>query len=810
MAISTQIQNLNLIPGKSAPVVVHLSQGNIGNTVQFYLYDGDNPYYPTNVSIAVHGVRADNTVFGPYAARATSGSNLVSFDIVTAMTSVAGAAIGELVLTDSNQNQIGSANFGMLVEETPYSSSVTYEDDLSIYQRILSYVKSIPASIESELEQTKTDLQQTINSEIATRHNQNVTLTESLSTEVSQRKAADSSLQSQINQIVSPSGSAPSAAEVQNIRVALDGTVYDLAGDAVRQQFADITEISKNLFFGKFVNGQIDGNGAEYTTPNTYIHCVSFIPVDASTLYRVSVYTNTAFLQLILLEYNASKQLVSRRVVGSTSSAVNEMSRSITTGSSTVYIKILIYSSSNMSISGNKAQVEIGNEPTSYAPHISAVDYALRENLSKPGAINGIALEDETVAITKTKDIFEYNYQYVFLDDVKTGRYYTAAETTAESSSASVVPYKIKVNANTTYTYRGLYNRWCIYVDSHGISTFFSNTDSYADGTLTPATDGYVYLTIPYSATEGVKKTAMFCKGQLPQGRVEGSYNVSLLNSNEVKENTISVSLDGSKDFTSIKAAIDSITDANKRNTYTIKIYPGTYNIRSYFTSEQWSTESTAFVGLTVPDYVTLEGVGNKEAVILTASDTTKRNYISTLNLANTSGLRNMTVKADHLRYVIHDDYATDNLDYYERICEDVIFDGVNLYYYDTYGSAIKANGDFHFINCLFINRDADGYGFSMHNHEGMINGARVEFDNCRFTAEKGLRFRSMTKNANGIINHVVLKGTKASLLRLEQENGAVYGTGCLWSASGYANNITRTEVSSTDGVDYSDRIDLI
>lgn len=224
MAISTQTQNLNLIPGKSAPVVVHLSQGNVGNMVQFYLYDGDNPYYPTNVSIAVHGVRADGSVFGPYAVSVTGGSNLVSFTIVTAMTSVNGAAIGELVISDSSQNQIGSANFGMLVEETPYSSSVTYEDDLSIYQRILAYVQSIPAGLQSQItaevsarSSAVTNLQSQITAEAKARNN-------AVSDEAAARSSADTNLQSQINQYVSPSSEQPT--EVVNARVNKYGRTF--------------------------------------------------------------------------------------------------------------------------------------------------------------------------------------------------------------------------------------------------------------------------------------------------------------------------------------------------------------------------------------------------------------------------------------------------------------------------------------------------------------------------------------------------------------------------------------------------------
>lgn len=249
MAISTQIQNLNLIPGKSAPVVVHLSQGNVGNTVQFYLYDGDNPYYPTNVSIAVHGVRADNTVFGPYAVSVTSGSNLVSFNIVSAMTSVNGAAIGELVLTDSGQNQIGTANFGMLIEATPYSSSVTYEDDLSIYQRILAYVQSIPADLQSQISEEATARQNAITAEAST------------------RAAADTNLQTQINQIVAPTGEAPSAAEVENARIGADGVTYTTLGEAIRSQFNNIYTETEATYASGYIgsNGNVVSQGSSST-----------------------------------------------------------------------------------------------------------------------------------------------------------------------------------------------------------------------------------------------------------------------------------------------------------------------------------------------------------------------------------------------------------------------------------------------------------------------------------------------------------------------------------------------------------------
>lgn len=148
MAISTQIQNLNLIPGKSAPVVVHLSQGNVGDTVKFYMYDGSNEYRPSNVSITVHGTRRDNVSFGPYEVSYSSGSNLVSFGVTSSMTAVSGGAIAELTIVDENEHTVGTANFAILVEDGVFPNGPTYEDDTSVYQNILSYVQHYSSLVE--------------------------------------------------------------------------------------------------------------------------------------------------------------------------------------------------------------------------------------------------------------------------------------------------------------------------------------------------------------------------------------------------------------------------------------------------------------------------------------------------------------------------------------------------------------------------------------------------------------------------------------------------------------------------------------
>ena len=66
------------------------------------------------------------------------------------------------------------------------------------------------------------------------------TVSNNLTREITNRKNADTTLQSQINQIVAPSGEAPSAAEVQNARIGADGVTYDTLGNAIRGQVTDL------------------------------------------------------------------------------------------------------------------------------------------------------------------------------------------------------------------------------------------------------------------------------------------------------------------------------------------------------------------------------------------------------------------------------------------------------------------------------------------------------------------------------------------------------------------------------------------
>lgn len=270
MAILNQAANLNLIPGISAQVVVHLSQANVGDTLTFYLYSGSEPFAEIGVAVALNGVRKDGAGF---TAPCIIVGNKVTVTITEGMTALPGYALAELVLTDGGGNSVGTANFALAIEEGTFPNGPTYDTDISVYQQILQYVQSYPAmdqaridaavdaaatterveraaedaSIRANITSINSTLTESIRSEVDARENTDAELLERINAEVVARGAEDASLQAQINQIVAPSGEAPSAAEVENARIGSDGYTYSSLGNAIRTQDSDLNMAVGNL-----------------------------------------------------------------------------------------------------------------------------------------------------------------------------------------------------------------------------------------------------------------------------------------------------------------------------------------------------------------------------------------------------------------------------------------------------------------------------------------------------------------------------------------------------------------------------------
>lgn len=289
MAILNQKRILNLIPKTSAPVTIHVSQGDVGTEIEFTLVKGDELFVNTgSLTASVHGVREDGANFGAFTCT-LSGSS-VKFPLHSEMTMVKGSAIAEIVLVDSQGNKVGSANFGIMVEESVFPLGVTYDNDVSVYESILAYVQTIPAQVTQ-------DYNTKINAETAARQAADLSLNNALANEVTNRTnavsgeaatraAADTFLQSQIDQIVAPSGEAPSVAEVENARVGVDGKIYSSLGQAIRTADS-LMNPSLVALTGNKTQGYVNTSGG-FNTGNPYWQHTDYIEIWGSKLiYKI-------------------------------------------------------------------------------------------------------------------------------------------------------------------------------------------------------------------------------------------------------------------------------------------------------------------------------------------------------------------------------------------------------------------------------------------------------------------------------------------------------------------------------------------
>lgn len=283
------------------------------------------------------------------------------------------------------------------------------------------------------------------------------------------------------------------------------------------------------------------------------------------------------------------------------------------------------------------------------------------------------------------------------------------------------------------------------------------------------------------------------------------------------KETKVVVTVGTNKDYANLRECFEAIEGfATSDKHYKVMIDEGIYDISSLFTSSEKS--ASGFRGLYIPDFVYLEGVGAKENTVLKWENSDYNENISTLNMRNSCGLKNITIMARKLRYCIHDDEQT-RLPNGTTKRSDQIFENVDFYHYDgrftyCFGSGQKGNADWKFINCTF-NGDDNMASFIQHNNVSVNQASYLTFDNCRFNCGKThgracVQFASMT-NDTSALTYVAMRGCKVNGKILLNENStSTYGAGIVYKVTGFANVVDSVDIVSTDGHDYSANVDLI
>ena len=120
----TEQLRLNLIPN-GIPPVIHVSQYDVGRTLQFIIYNGSSQYvFTSGESAILLGTKPDGHIF---IYDLTISNNVLSIDTTEQMLAIPGNVNAEIRVQGADKD-IGTANFIVDVEESPIYKDIIYSD----------------------------------------------------------------------------------------------------------------------------------------------------------------------------------------------------------------------------------------------------------------------------------------------------------------------------------------------------------------------------------------------------------------------------------------------------------------------------------------------------------------------------------------------------------------------------------------------------------------------------------------------------------------------------------------------------------
>lgn len=128
--------DLYLNAGLSTAVVINVNQYDSGETWRFSLYTEDGQAY-TPTDVAIVGTKSDGNMIAN--AGTVSNGKAVIIETVQ-MTAAAGKAVFELIVDGETH---GTANFVVLVEESPTENGIASDSDLSLFEQAIGGISSV-------------------------------------------------------------------------------------------------------------------------------------------------------------------------------------------------------------------------------------------------------------------------------------------------------------------------------------------------------------------------------------------------------------------------------------------------------------------------------------------------------------------------------------------------------------------------------------------------------------------------------------------------------------------------------------------
>lgn len=339
-----------------------------------------------------------------------------------------------------------------------------------------------------------------------------------------------------------------------------------------------------------------------------------------------------------------------------------------------------------------------------------------------------------------------------------------------------------------------------------GYSVFTTPVNAkYIRLTLRNSNKSYIMLEYGTIKTTYEKYDRSIKVNEIEKGKFSIDYFDSALQNAIKTKKIITVKQDGTGDYTNLRLALEKTLDSNITNQYEIQLYPGTYNIMEYYTSDE--INNTGFIGLIKPNYVSLIGVGDCDEIILngeldaTYSSTTMKR-VSTLVTYGEGELRNLTVKAKNLRYAVHDDYQFENTTLKTENCKFLKYKSdVFTDYPQPYGGGLFSGMKRKFKKCYFFT-DSSSYPFSFHNNVGLTSPVEIEIEDCQFEGVGTTTSICFLSMGSGTKDKVKMKGCRLNGAKiLLKEN--IAGVGCDFELTGYSNDKVPYDFTVTNGKQY-------
>ena len=520
-----------------------------------------------------------------------------------------------------------------------------------------------------------------------------------LEAEASRRASGDGSLnnaiaveRARIDQITSlPSGSTSGDAELIDIRVGADGKTYESAGGAVRGQISDLKSVLDKSGVIMLPDSWTNDVYLDYdgTTPSLTGASVSgFIDID---LYTSVVVHTVIRNRMSICVYDENKNVIR-------------------------YLR---------------------DDSPGYTAHDYMIDTTDAKYIRFTCRIEN---QNESKIIASVRDSIKvlYENQSYNLDvDSWTDNVYVDSDGSLPAFNGSSASNYIDVKDISTIKVKttmrdGMFV--CAFDSSyHVIRSVRSNASTWTEETFELNTVDCAYIRI---SCQSSKKALVL---------ITSNVKNSLLATNKklFEMLTTEISITIGTDYQNLKSAFDfAETVASEDIRVKIYIPEGEYNA---FDGIDLTTADNSFIGLIVPDYTDIIGIGSPTNTIIKAelpADMTgyafSRNNVSTLNLWRNNDLKNVKVISKNMRYPIHNDKAINEENrFIVENFENCYFlangeDGVNA---DNiaFGSGAGNGKMIHFKNCIFESPMNPRMCTNFHNRANQDAPVLWTFDHCKW-----------------------------------------------------------------------------